>query len=184
MEAWIKQTSFTDYQTIFWKTDRHNRIHMLHFQVGDNQNFPANAGRLYSCLNRTAGGSGPCDFEEIAPRTVGLNEWHYVAWTYDESVGRLWDNSVEVFSAPFTDAWLGNDIDLLIGQHQELPFANFQGLIDEARIYRGALTQDEIIRDMNLVPEPSTFFLLALGILGIQFSRNRENSSLSSASFC
>lgn len=148
MEAWIKQTSFTDYQTIFWKTDRYDRVDMLHFQIGDNQGLPASKGRLYACLNGSPGADGPCDFEMIAPRTVGLNEWHFVAWTYDESVARLYDNGVEVFSAPFTDPWVGNDIDLLIGQHQELPFANFQGMIDEARIYRGALSQDEIISDM------------------------------------
>ena len=172
MEAWIKPTEFPDFTTIFWKTDRHNRIHMLHFQVD---------GRLYAAMNKEKPSGG---FEGIAPETVGLNEWHFVAWTYDDSVERLWDDGVEVFEAPFTQPWVGNDINLLIGYHPEINSANFRGVIDEARIYRGALTQDEIIRDMNLVPEPSTFFLLALGILGIQFSRNRENSSLSSASFC
>ena len=88
--------------------------------------------------------------------------------------GRLWDNGIEVFSALFTDSWVGNDLDLLIGQYQELPFANFQGFIDEARIYRGALTRDEILRDMNFVetgaiPEVSSFLSLAAGLLGLTF---------------
>lgn len=51
MKAWVMQTMFDDYQTVFWKTDRHNRIHILHFQVGDNQNLPANEGRLYAAMN-------------------------------------------------------------------------------------------------------------------------------------
>lgn len=175
MEAWIYQTGFTDYQTIFWKTDRHDRVDMLHFQVGDNTNLPASESRLYACLNGPPAADGPCDFEMIAPRTVDLNEWHFVAWTYDESIGILYDNGIPVFSLPFSDPWEGNDLDLLIGQHQELAFANFQGFIDEARIYNGALTQDEIIRDMNaIIPEPSTFFLIGTGLLWVVFGRRRS----------
>ena len=176
MSAWIKQTGFTDYQTIFWKTDRYDRIDMLHFQVGDNQNLPTNEARLYSAMNGEAGSSDPPDFEMIGPRTVDLNEWHFVAWTYDQLTGRLWDNGIEVFSKPFTDPWVGNDLDLLIGQHQELPFANFQGFIDEARIYSGALTQEEIIRDMNSgIPEISSLFLLIAGLFGLNLSLTKNN---------
>ena len=88
-------------------------------------------------------------FEGIGPYTVGLNEWHYAAWTYDLKFFRFYDNGAEVFNAPFSDPWLGNDINLLIGYHPEISTANFRGLIDEARIYRGALSLREIIRDMN-----------------------------------
>ncbi|MBI3999730.1 MAG: LamG domain-containing protein [Candidatus Omnitrophica bacterium] len=163
MEAWINQTSFIDYQTIFWKTDRHNRIHMLHFQVGDGA--PANIAGLYGAMNHEVSSGG---FEGVAPSTIDLDEWHFVAWTYDESITRFYDNGVEVFSASFSEPWAGNDIDLLIGFHPEISSANFIGRIDEARIYLGALTQDEIIRDMNTaIPEPSTFFLFGLGLLGL-----------------
>ena len=112
-------------------------------------------------------------FEAIAPRTVDLDEWHFVAWTYDEITQRLYDDGVEVFSEPFTQPWAGNDIDLLIGYHPEIKSANFRGLIDEARIYRGALTRDEILHDMgsSAIPEPATIFIFALGIIGIRASK-------------
>ncbi len=183
MEAWINQTNFTDYQTIFWKTDRHDRVDMLHFQVGDNTNLPASEGRLYACLNGPPAADGPCDFEMIASRTVDLNEWHFVAWTYDESAGVLYDNGIPVLSLPFSDPWEGNDLDLLIGQHQELAFANFVGMIDEARIYHGALTQEEIIRDMNaVIPEPSTAVLLSAGLLGLALRKRKRFRSPSASS--
>lgn len=159
MEAWIMQSLFDDYQTIFWKTDRNNRIHMLHFQVGDSS--PNTESGLYAAMNKEVSSGG---FEGVAPLSIDLNEWHHVAWTYDEQVHRFYDNGIEVFSEPFTESWVGNDIDLLIGFHPEITSANFKGLIDEARIYRGALTQDEVIRDMGVVPEPTTFLLFFSGL--------------------
>ena len=168
LSAWIKPTLYPDFTTIFWKTDRHNKIHQLHFQVN---------GRLHAAMNQEAGSGG---FGAIAPSsTVGLNEWHYAAWTYDETTQRLWDNGVEVFSTPFTDPWVGNDITLLIGDHPEIDTARFHGMIDEARIYRGALTQDELLRDMSadpspVIPEPSSFLLLGSGLLGLVGWRRRS----------
>lgn len=146
LEAWILATAYplgnSDFGTIYFKTDRENRVHQLHFQVGDNVNVPTTQGRLLAGMNSSAGG--------IGPRTVGLNEWHFVAWTYDETFHRFYDNGVEVFRAPFTDPWLGNHEVLQIGQHRQLPQnANFIGMIDEARVYHGAQTQAEIAADMN-----------------------------------
>jgi len=168
LSAWINPTEFPDYTTIFWKTDRHFREHMLHFQVN---------GRLYGCMNGPAAVDGPCDFEGIAPNTIGLNEWHFVAWTYDEPVHRFYDNGVEVYSAVFTDPWAGNDIDLLIGYHLEVPSADFRGYIDEARIYSGALTPEELLRDQNgerVIPELSSFLMMGLGLLGAPFINRRR----------
>jgi hypothetical protein len=138
--AWIHPTSYPDFITIFWKTDRHNLIHQLHFQVD---------GRLHAAMNTPAHLGG---FGVIGPETVALNEWQYVAWTFDGTTMRLYDDGVEVLSAPYTTPWAGNDVNLLIGQHQEFPFAHFHGLIDEARVYAGALTPQELARDRNARP--------------------------------
>ena len=59
--AWIKPTSYPDFTTIFFKTDRFNLIHQLHFQVD---------GRLYAAMNTPANQGG---FEGIGPNTVTLN---------------------------------------------------------------------------------------------------------------
>ena len=137
LSAWIKSTSYPDFTTIFWKTDRHNRIHQLHFQVD---------GRLHAAMNQIEPEGG---FQGFSPFVVPLNEWHYVAWTYDEKAHRFYDNGEKVFEAAFSDPWAGNTVDLLIGFHPEISSANFHGFIDEARIYRGALTAGQIRRDMK-----------------------------------
>lgn len=94
--AWIKPTGFPDFTTIFFKTDRFNLIHQLHFQVD---------GRLYAGMNEPV---RPPGFEGIGPPTVALNEWQYVAWTFDEQFHRLYDDGVEVFSAPYARSWVGS----------------------------------------------------------------------------
>ncbi|MDA9101145.1 LamG domain-containing protein, partial [Omnitrophica bacterium] len=173
MEAWIYPMlglPSGDYGGIFKKTDRYNRVHMLHFQVNAAQE------RLYAAMNQQKPDGG---FEWIgAGNTIGSNEWHHVAWTYDEQYHRFYLDGVEIHNVPFTDPWVGNDVDLEIGQFTQLPaHASFFGMIDEPRIYRGALTRDEIIRDMNssgIIPEPSTFFLLGTGLLGLVFVRRKR----------
>lgn len=140
MSAWIKPSSYPDFLTIFFKTDRNNLIHQLHFQVD---------GRLYCAMNRPTSEGG---FEGIGPNTVALNQWQFVAWTFDGQRHRFYDDGVEVFSAPYTQHWVGNNEVLQIGQHRQATQANFRGMMDEARIYSGAQTQDEMMKDMNAGP--------------------------------
>lgn len=137
LSAWIKSTSYPDFTTIFWKTDRHNRIHQLHFQVD---------GRLHAAMNQPEPEGG---FQGFSPFVVPLDEWHYVTWTHDKKYHRFYDNGEEVFKLRHKDPWVGNSVDLLIGFHPEVSSANFHGFIDEARIYRKALSQKKIKKDMK-----------------------------------
>lgn len=168
MSAWIKPSSYPDFTTIFFKTDRFNLIHQLHFQVD---------GRLTTVINQAASLGG---YEAFTGNVIPLDDWTYVAWTYDETTSRVYINGTEVQSAPFSDPWVGNTRPLQIGQHNQLPISHFQGMIDEPRIYRGALTRDEILNDMNppppgpVIPEPASLILFGSGLLGLGGWRRRK----------
>jgi len=64
LAAWIKPTSIPGWVTLFFKTDRHNQIHMLHVQTD---------GRLHAALNNT--------WQGFSNSIVPLDEWSHVACT-------------------------------------------------------------------------------------------------------
>ncbi len=164
LAAWIYPTEFPDYTTIFWKTDRNNRVDMLHFQVD---------GKLYGAMNQEKPSGG---FEGISDFVVPLNEWHHAAWTFDNSVQKFYLDGEEVFSEAYQSPWAGNDENLLLGYHPEVNSANFRGMIDEARFYNGALSQTQIQFDMQnpiVTPEPLSAALFLLGGSFMVFNRYR-----------
>ncbi len=173
MSAWVKPAA-DSLGSVFFKWDRASLGPLgdpgLVPLLQDQLQFDVNTGLIATMNQHTSLGG----FEAIVPNVITPNEWQYIAWTYDEAFQRLYVDGVQVFSAPFTDPWVGNNIDLLIGQHQAFSQFNFNGMIDESRIYSGALTKDEIIRDMNfgnVIPEPTTLLLFAFGLIGLAISR-------------
>ncbi|MDD5216845.1 MAG: LamG domain-containing protein [Candidatus Omnitrophica bacterium] len=175
LSAWIYPTYFApgNVTTLFFKWDRANQTYPWH----DTMTFQAGLGtKLYSAMNEPAV-PGYDGYEGVSSDVLSLNEWNYVAWMFDENFHRLYHNGIEVFSEAYASPWTGNHDVLLIGEHPIYSFSNFLGYIDEPRIYCGALTQDEILRDMNggaVIPEPSTLLLLVSGLLGLPFMRRKK----------
>jgi len=162
MEEWIKPTAFSDFTTLFYKTNRFTR-EFLHFQTGNHN------GDLHIGINTDP-------FTWTTPNeVVSLNQWQHVAWTYDNAFQRIYVNGQEVFNTPFSQPFTGNHEPLYIGQNPYIQASNFIGMIDEARIYNGALSQSEITHDMNVTPEPvsSSLFLLGSAVLAARQYRRK-----------
>lgn len=107
---------------------------------------------------------------------VGANEWIHVAVTV-EQIGatpgevKYYANGVLADTKPVAIGFgATNTNPLYIGSRADL-FTQFNGNIDELRIYNTALSQGEIAATM--VPEPSTSILAMVGILLIGFRRKK-----------
>jgi hypothetical protein len=116
----------------------------------------------------------------IVPYTLD-NQWVHVAGTLDDATGamRLYVNGQQVAATTTSVRPLGpldpsQNPGIGIGNLQSLatygPQA-FNGLIDEVRISDTALAPSQFL---NAVPEPSTFFLAGLGLIGLRFAARRK----------
>lgn len=99
------------------------------------------------------------------------DEWSHVAWVNSGSGAldmELFVNGVSIYEGPgITD---GNPSGLLnIGiRHNDVE--GYEGLMDDLRLYDGALTSAEV---NALIPEPSSSALAILGLLGFCLRRRR-----------
>lgn len=87
--------------------------------------------------------------------------WQHLAATYDGFTARFYLDGVEVASRPFSRFEMGSTDLWKIGAYGPGPVGFFDGVIDEVRIYRRALTAAEIAVDMatpadSAAPPPAT----------------------------
>jgi hypothetical protein len=94
-----------------------------------------------------------------------MNQWEFLAATYDGSQLALYVNGKKVQTAPMTGNIAETNDPLHIGGNA-LWGEFLKGMIDEVRIYSRALSQSEIVTDMNTpissVPLPSSAAIAAL----------------------
>ena len=104
---------------------------------------------------RSCSGSS-CD---STPSQHTLNEWHYVAVTYDQGDKKIYVDGLLEQTATTSSPLAGNTISLTIGCDSNK--ANlFMGMIDEAAYFGRALTEDEILVAMEGLgadPRPQAF---------------------------
>jgi len=134
LEAWVKPLSFPNpYPRVI------NRL-------------LNNIVNVQYALTVTDTGQAHCNIAPFGnPTTLGgivhLNQWSHVACTYDGLTERLYVNGLEVAAASFSQAIPSSDRELWIGNDEpDLGFAarDFDGFIDEPRIYSRALSACEI----------------------------------------
>jgi hypothetical protein len=96
------------------------------------------------CLHFVAGAGSVCQGE------IMINEWQHVAAQVDNGTHRYWINgqNVSEIAGKGPPPGKADTADVFIGKTHE-PAREFLGLIDEVRIWNRALTEDEVIDQMN-----------------------------------
>ena len=78
---------------------------------------------------------------------LSLDEWHYVAGTYDGSTLILYQDGEPIKEKAFKGNIKTNNEDFWIGGHPLNPERNFLGIIDEVYIYNRALSEAEVTQN-------------------------------------
>jgi PKD repeat protein len=138
LEAWVNpSTASTSWRNVLIKT------------AGD----PGSANPCY-VLQGTTGGSGfpsayisPASGNVVGASALPVNTWSHIAATYDGAQIKFYVNGTQVASRAQTGAITTSGDALTIGGNA-FSGSNWDGLIDEVRIYNRALTQSEISADM------------------------------------
>lgn len=90
--------------------------------------------------------------------TLPINEWFHVAATYDGNLIRYYVNGCEVNQLPANGDLVQNNLITAISARpgNAVPVEHFRGNIDEVRIWNVTRTQQQILDNMNNLPNPTT----------------------------
>jgi len=98
----------------------------------------------------TAGGQ---DLAAADSQTHNLNQWYHFVGTYDGQNIKMYKDGMLVGTTPATGNLGVNDVSAKIGTFTGTTY-NFNGLIDEVRIYNRALSSTEVYQLYEYAPEP------------------------------
>ncbi|NIP28030.1 MAG: tetratricopeptide repeat protein [Phycisphaerae bacterium] len=166
--AWIKVVEFDKkYQTIIAKGDNSWRL----ARVSDSNNIE------FAC-NGTAAtkwtGVGEIPWAVSATTSVNDGKWHHIAGVFDGTKLYLYiDGVLEAAKAAAKSIDI-SDYNVCIGANAQVPGRQWNGLIDDVRIYNYALIQAEIVsimgeNEINLLSRfPATLYDIAKRYDGLE----------------
>ena len=110
-------------------------------------------------IERRASG-GQVSFTTFAPQSDGLvstssladGQWHHVAAVYDGARKFLFVDGVLEASKAYAGTIRTNDLPVQLGLNAEFPQGQYDGRLDDLRIYDRALSGDEVRADMAVSP--------------------------------
>ncbi len=82
-------------------------------------------------------------------KDVNDGRWHQVVGVYDGAELRLYVDGALDVSAPATGKIATNNFPVMIGENAQLPGREWNGLIDDVRIYSYALSEDDVVELYN-----------------------------------
>lgn len=162
LEAWIRPTAFG---TEAWKNN-----------IIDKEVWTPQEGFMLRCgaggkLNFNLGGGGSWNELTSATTVLTLNTWHHVAGTYDGSYMRIYvDGMITDSVAKTVSISSAANSNLIIGDNSQTG-RNFNGYIDEVRIWNIARTKSEIQAGMlqeycGIQPNLKAYYRLNEGMPG------------------
>jgi hypothetical protein len=137
MEAWVKPIGFEERWCIACKWEAGSENYL--FEV--RKESDSNTGALFFEYRTTTGLNNV-----IGNTALTKNKWNYVAYTYDGTTAKMYVNGVLDKSQDATNAGelVNNNNPLIIGELSGSGSQHVNGTIDEVRIYKRALTAEEI----------------------------------------
>jgi TolA-binding protein len=141
--SWIKVSEFDKkYQTIIAKGDNSWRL----ARVGDSNNVE------FAC-NGTAAtrwtGKGEVPWAVLGTTGVNDGKWHHIAGVFDGTRLQLYIDGVLEAAKSAANSINISEYNVCIGANAQIPGREWNGLIDDVRIYNYALSQAEIVSVMG-----------------------------------
>lgn len=172
IETWITQSSASQP----W-----SRIFDFGSSTSDYMFLTLNAAGLN--LIRYGINAGPGEQTVDASITVTRNIEHYVALTYDApsvTLKMYYDGALVGTGSTIAPSALGSTTNNYFGK-SNFSDPNFQGSIDEFRIWNSALTAAQVSADLaqgpnipTSTPEPATFGMIGFGLVSLGFLRKKR----------
>jgi hypothetical protein len=135
LSAWIKPNSLTNgaYQTFVGKGDHAYCIqqtsgNVIEFYIYDGSWHTTDSAAVISTFN---------------------GAWHHVAGTYDGTQLRLYIDGKMAASSLYTGVIATTTYTVSIGRNSEMTGRLYNGVVDDVRVYRGALPTSEIVKLAN-----------------------------------
>ncbi|MFC1712810.1 LamG domain-containing protein [Candidatus Poribacteria bacterium] len=115
-----------------------------------NRNYGIWVHNTQEVFHAQIGADGGCQYEINGTSVITDNEWHYLAFTYDGEMGRLYVDAVLETETPYSTPPFFSDDPITIGVPNLDNVNGLKGIIDEARISDVARTEEELKEAMEV----------------------------------
>ena len=163
ISVWIAPSSTLSTQMVIGKINRQNASGEQYALVLDPPD-----GKIRFALKQNSSCNPNIGWQQVSTdSSVEIVEWTHIVGTFEDSIHKIYHNGTLVLetslSQPGIDSCSGGDIQ--IGAWWQGGFQYFEGKIDEIRIYKRAITSEEVASLFNGTTSISSvdqaFFLLS-----------------------
>ena len=181
LSAWIYSDGLNDFsQGIVgkWVGSNDDRSYVLALTSDGRLNFALSD-------NGTSTGSAFSNLFTPVSSPIATGVWTHVAAVYDDGGAgpasmRIYVNGSEqaALTSGVVESIFNSAAPLTLGAQFQLHSApyNFDGKMNDVRVYSGALTASEVAT-LAVIPEPSTGIFLTLGVAALAAARRRRSSA-------